>query len=578
MVKVVINDLLYEVNDNLTILEACQGLNIKIPTLCYLKNLNNEASCRMCLVELKDNHKLVPACVTKVYENMAFYTDSPKVINARIKNLELIFKMHNKDCDNCKKNGKCELQVLFDEYGFKDKKNILTCNNFIDDSTCYLVRDNSKCILCNRCVSVCNKVSSVGVIGKNNRGINTHIGCAFDSSLEDNPCIACGQCINVCPTGALSEKEEINNVIDALNNKDLHVVAITAPSVRVSLGEEFGYEIGTNVKGKMVASLKQMGFDKVFDVNFGADLTIMEEASELIERLDGGVLPMFTSCSPAWVKYVEHFHHDFIPNLSTCKSPQQMLGAVIKTYYARKFDIDSSSIYVVSIMPCVAKKYEKRRSDEAASGYNDIDSVLTTRELAKLIKIKNIDFKSLKDEEFDNPLGNGASVIFGVTGGVMESALRTAYELITKKPLKKLVFEEVRGLDGIKEASFQLGDKALNVAVVSGISNAKRILELIKSGKVKYDFVEFMTCPSGCINGGGQSFISSSIRNSDINYLEKRKKALYDEENNIPYHKAHNNPDIIELYSSYLNYPLSKRSKHILHTSYVKRSKYKDKL
>jgi NADP-reducing hydrogenase subunit HndD len=577
MVNLKIDNIPVTVEDDSTILEAAKKLNINIPTLCYLKDINVNASCRMCVVEVTGAKGLMTSCTTKVSENMEVFTNTEKVLSARKQNLELILSNHDKDCDNCYKNNNCRLQDLFNEYGIKDDKfKIEKANLKIDDSSLYLVRDNNKCILCNRCVSVCKNIQDIAVIGKNKRGINTHIGCAFEKDISDVPCIACGQCVLVCPTGALVEKNDISKVSEALNNKDLHVVVATAPSVRVTLGEEFGFPFGTNVKGKMVSALKELGFNKVFDVNFGADLTIMEEVNELIDRLKGNNnLPMFTSCSPGWIKYVEHYHPEFINNLSTCKSPQQMLGAIIKTYYAEKNNIDPKNIFFVSIMPCIAKKFEKAREDQNASGYPDVDAVLTTRELAKLIKSKNINFKDLNDTEYDSPLGDGASVIFGSSGGVMEAALRTCVEQLTGTPLDDINFTAVRGLKGVKEASYMVNDKEIKVAVVSGIKNAKTILERIKNGEVNYQFVEFMTCPGGCINGGGQPLINFAKYDwEEVKRL--RMQAILDEDKNLPIRKAHENKSIIELYNNYLGKPGSEKAEQILHTKYNKRSKYVD--
>ena len=574
MINLKINNIPVTVEDNLTILDVTKQLGIKIPTLCFLKGINENASCRMCVVEVVNARNLLTACSTKVTEGMEVFTESEKVIKARKQNLELILENHDKDCNNCNKDNHCVLQKLFDDYDIKtDKK--FERKFELDTTSSYIVRDDNKCILCGRCVAVCKDIQNVSVIGKNGRGIKTHIGCAFEKDIKDVPCIACGQCILVCPTGALSEKNDINDVYKALSNKELHVVVATAPSVRVALGEEFGLDIGTNVKGKMVSSLKELGFAKVFDVNFGADLTIMEEANELISRLKSKKnIPMFTSCSPGWIKFVEHYYPEMINNLSTCKSPQQMLGSIIKTYYASKNNIDPKKIFVVMVMPCIAKKFEKERNNQNASGFPDVDAVITTRELARMIKQNNIDFNSLENQEYDSPLGTGASVIFGSSGGVMEAALRTAVETITKKPLDNIEFTEVRGIKGIKEASYTVNGKEIKVAVVSGIKNAKDTLEKIKNKQVKYDFVEFMTCPGGCINGGGQPIVDlTKYSQDDVKKL--RTQAILEEDKNLPIRKAHENEDIKRLYSEYLIKPGSKKAEHILHTSYQKRDKYK---
>lgn len=575
MVNIKINNIPVTVDDNSTILEAAKKLNIDIPTLCYLKDINENASCRMCIVEVTGVRNLLTACTTKVTENMEIFTETEKVIDARKQNLELILSTHNKDCDNCYRNHKCKLQYLFDKYNVtEDKYNAEKRVSDIDDSSLYLVRDNSKCILCNRCVSVCKNIQDIAVIGKNRRGINTHIGCAFEKDIKDVPCVACGQCVLVCPTGALAEKNDIDIVLKALDNKDIHVIVGTAPSIRATLGEEFGLPFGTNVKGKLVTSLKKLGFEKVFDVNFGADLTIIEEVNELIDRLkENKNIPMFTSCSPGWIKYVEHYHPDMINNLSSCKSPQQMLGAIIKTYYAEKNNIDPKNIFFVTIMPCIAKKFERNREYQNASGYPDVDAVLTTRELARLIKLKNIDFNNLEDTEYDSPLGDGASVIFGSSGGVMEAALRTCVERLTNKPLDDINFTAVRGLKGVKEASYTINGEEVRVAVVSGIKNAKQMLNKIKNKEVDYYFIEFMTCPGGCINGGGQPLINFSKYDWD-EVKKLRMQCIFDEDKSLPIRKAHENKGIIELYNSYLNRPGSEKAEQILHTKYHKRNKY----
>ncbi|MDD3187465.1 MAG: NADH-dependent [FeFe] hydrogenase, group A6 [Bacilli bacterium] len=570
MVTLKINDKEVSVNDGDTILDAAKKLNIFIPTLCYLKEINKVASCRMCLVEIKGLPKLMTSCSTEAKEGMEVYTETDKIKEARKNNLELLLSNHNKDCDNCLKNNQCKFQELLDKYDIKEKyKNTREKLN-IDNSTTYLVRDSNKCILCGRCVDVCSKVQDISVIGRNGRGITTQIGCAFEYPMVDSPCIGCGQCTLVCPTGALTEKDDTKEVENAINNKDLHVIACTAPAVRAALGEEFDMPIGTNAKGKMVTSLRKLGFDKVFDVDFAADLTIMEEVNELIERIkENKNLPMFTSCSPGWIKYVEQYHPELIDNLSTCKSPQQMMGAILKTYYAKKENIDPSKIFVVMIMPCIAKKFERARD-----GANDIDVVLTTRETARMIKRQNIDFNSLEDSEYDLPLGIGASVVFGSSGGVMEAALRTLTETLTNKPLEKIEFNEVRGLDGIKEATYDVNGREINVAIVSGIKNAKKIIKKIKNKEVNYDFVEFMTCPGGCLNGGGQPYID--FDKYDVEEVKKlRMKCLMEEDKNLPIRKAHENPSIKELYKSFLDHPGSELAEKLLHTKYEKREKYK---
>ncbi len=569
MVNIKIDDKEVLVEDNITVLDVAKKLSINIPHLCYLKGINNNASCRMCLVEVKGSPKLVTACSTFVKEGMEVFTNTEKILDARKENLELLLSNHNRECLNCLKNTKCNLQHLFDEYHITDGKyGKIGRLKEKDTSTSYIVRDSNKCILCGRCVEVCKNIQSIEVIGKNKRGIKTNIGCAFDNNLVDSPCIGCGQCVLVCPTGALMEKDDTKAVKEALS-KDLKVIACIAPSICVSLGEEFNFPIGTNVKGKMIASLRKLGFDKVFDVSFGADLTVMEEAKELVDRIkENKNLPLFTSCSPGWVRYVEYYHPDMIKNLSTCKSPQQMLGSVIKTYYAKKNNIDPSKLFVVMIMPCIAKKFEKTKD-------NEVDAVLTTRELARLIKEKNINFSNLTDEEYDNPFGIGASIIFGSTGGVMEAALRTLVELSTKKLLEKIEFNEVRGLKGVKEACYNVNGRKISVAAVSGIKNAKEILKKIKNKEVNYDFVEFMACPGGCINGGGQPYIDFSKYNSE-EVINLRMQGLLNEDGNKVIRKAHENPNIHELYDNYLDYPGSNKAEELLHTKYQERKKYKE--
>lgn len=576
-VNIMINGMPLSVPSGSTILEAARQAGIYIPTLCYLKDINEIGACRMCVVEVKRARSLVAACVYPVAEGMEIFTNTERVRNSRKMTLELILSAHNKSCLSCVRSGNCELQKLCHDYGveenhFEGSKPEAT----FDDSTGVIVRDNSKCVLCRRCSAACSKQQEVGVIGTNDRGFDTHIGCAFDRQLKDVPCVSCGQCIEACPTGALHEKDDTDKVWAALADPTKHVIVNTAPSIRVALGECFGMPIGTNVKGKMVAALRRLGFAKVFDTDFSADLTILEEANELVERItSGGKLPLITSCSPGWIKYCEYYYPDFLGNLSSCKSPQQMFGAVAKTWYAEKTGIDPKDIFVVSIMPCTAKKFEIGREDQSASGYPDIDVALTTRELGRMIDRAGLNFCELPDEEFDLPLGDstGAGVIFGATGGVMEAALRTAAETITGKTLDSIEYKEVRGTEGVKEATYKVGDLTLNVAVASGLSNAKKVLEDVKAGKKDYQFIEIMACPGGCVNGGGQPIVSANVRNTtDVRAI--RGASLYKEDENLPLRKSHDNPTVKALYEEYLGKPGSEKAHKVLHTSYVARKRY----
>lgn len=574
MVHLKINNIPVEVKEGTTILEAAKIAGINIPTLCYLKEINEIGACRICVVEVKGARSLVAACVYPVNEGMEVFTNTEKVRKSRKTTLELLLSDHKKECLSCVRSTNCELQKLSNEYGCDENrfKGARTeCEP--DTSTSYLVRDNEKCILCRRCVAVCKKVQEVAVIAPARRGFNTHIACAFEADLNDAPCVACGQCVAVCPTGALHEREEIDNVRDAINNPEKVVIVAAAPAVRAAIGEEFGYPIGTNTEGKMFTAMRMLGFDKIFDVNFGADLTIMEESNELLDRVTNkGVLPMFTSCSPGWIRYVEYYYPELIPNLSSCKSPMQMTGATVKTYWAQKEGIDPKNIYFVGIMPCTAKKFEKTRADENASGYPDVDAVLTTRELAKMIKTSGIIFNQLPDGTIDNPLGEftGAGVIFGATGGVMEAALRTAAEKLTGKPLDNVDFKAVRGTKGIKEAEYDLNGVKIKVAVASGLTNAKQLCEKIKKGECDYTFVEVMCCPGGCVNGGGQPIQSAYVRRN-VDLRSKRAKALYDEDKKLKIRKSHENEAVMSLYKEFFGEPGSHKAHEILHTKYVDR-------
>lgn len=575
-VNVKINGISVSVPAGSTILEAAHIAGIKIPTLCFLKEINEIGACRMCVVEVKGARNLVAACVHPVSEGMEVLTNTPLLIESRKRTLELILSDHEKKCLSCVRSGKCELQELCQELGVADEDYFAGETNHYepDTSATHMVRDNNKCILCRRCSAVCEKVQAVGVIGPNNRGFATFIGSAFDMGLGDTSCVSCGQCIAACPTGALYEKDFIDEVLAAIADPTKHVVVQPAPSVRAALGEEFGYPMGTDVEGKMAAALRRIGFDKVFDTDFSADLTIMEEAHEFIERVqNGGVLPMMTSCSPGWVKYCEHYYPDQLAHLSSCKSPQQMFGAITKTYYAEKMGIDPKDIVCVSVMPCTAKKFEVGREDQNAAGVPDVDISITTRELARLIRKVGIDFRSLPDEGFDDPLGEstGAGVIFGATGGVMEAALRTAVETLTGEELENVEFHEVRGTEGIKEATYNVAGMDVKVAVASGLTNAKVIMDKIRAGEADYHFVEIMCCPGGCVNGGGQPQVHADVRNfEDVRAI--RAKVLYDNDAAKTLRKSHENPSIQRVYEEYLGEPGSEKAHHILHTTYVERS------
>ncbi|MCI8501202.1 MAG: 2Fe-2S iron-sulfur cluster binding domain-containing protein [Oscillospiraceae bacterium] len=574
-VNIKINGIPLSVPKNYTILEAARANGFEIPTLCYLKDINAIGACRICVVEVKGARSLVAACVYPVNEGMEVTTNSPAVMKARRLTLELILSTHDKKCLSCVRSGSCELQKLCKDYGVEDENFFEGVNDRyeIDVSAPHMYRDNNKCILCRRCVAACEKLQSVSVIGPIERGFKTHIGSPFEVDLDATSCVSCGQCIVACPTGALSEKDDTDKVWAALADPSKHVVVQTAPSIRVTLGEAFGMPVGSNVKGKMAAALRRLGFDKVFDTDFSADLTIMEEANEFLQRVqNGGTLPMITSCSPGWVKFCEYNYPEMIDNLSTCKSPQQMFGAVIKTYYAEKNGIDPKDIVSVSIMPCTAKKFEVGRDHQDAAGLPDVDIALTTRELARMIERAGIMFTQLPDEDFDNPLGEstGAGVIFGATGGVMEAALRTAVEKLTGEELKALDFTEVRGTAGIKEATYNVAGMDVNVAVASGLANARALLEDVKAGRKNYHFIEIMACPGGCVNGGGQPTQPASVRNF-VDLRAERAKAIYEEDQNLPVRKSHENPMIKKIYDEFFGEPGSHKAHHILHTQYVDR-------
>ena len=558
-----------------TVLDAAYLAGVKIPTLCYFKEINEIGACRICVVEVKGARNLVAACVYPVTEGMEVVTNSPAVIKSRRHTMQLILSTHDKKCLSCVKSNHCELQQLSQELGIVDENYFAgEMKEFaVDNSAVHMARDNNKCILCRRCSAVCEKHQAVGVIGANNRGFNTYIGSAFDMGLGETSCITCGQCINVCPVGALYEKDSTDEVLAAIADPTKHVVVQPAPSIRAALGEEFGYPVGTDVEGKMTAALRRIGFDGVFDTCFAADLTIMEETQEFLSRLNGkGKLPMFTSCSPGWVKFCEHYYPDLIDHLSSCKSPQQMFGGIVKTYYAKKQGLDPKDIVSVSVMPCTAKKYERQRDDQSAAGVPDVDIVITTRELARLIRRVGLDFNRLPEEDFDNVMGEstGGGIIFGATGGVMEAALRTAVEKLSGEESAEINFKEVRGTDGIKEATYNVAGTEVKVAITSGMANAKKIMDKVRAGEADYHFIEIMGCHGGCVTGGGQPQCTAEVWNTtDVKAL--RAKVLYDIDEAKPFRKSHENPSIIKLYDEFLGAPGGEKAHHILHTTYVKR-------
>lgn len=575
MVNIKINGIDVSAPKGSTILEAARLANIDIPTLCYLKDINQIGACRMCVVEIKGARSLQAACVYPINEGMEVFTNSPAVRESRKTTLELILSNHERKCLTCIRNRNCELQSLAEELGVNEIRyegeNI---KYDIDDKSTSIIRDNNKCILCRRCVAACDN-QDISVISCINRGFATKVGAAFDKSMADVGCVYCGQCIVSCPVGALYEKSAIPQVQAAIDNPEKHVVVQTAPAVRAALGEEFGLPIGTPVTGKMVAALRRLGFDKVFDTDTGADLTIMEEGTEFIERFTKGEnLPLITSCSPGWVKFCEHYYPEFLDNLSTSKSPMEMFAAIIKSYYAEKEGIDKDKIFSVAIMPCTSKKFEASRPEHSTSGGLDVDASMTTRELARMIKQAGINFAELPDEEFDQPFGmaTGAGVIFGTTGGVMEAAIRTVYEILEGKPLDNLNIEAVRGLEGVKEATLKIAGKDVRVAIAHGTKNARAILEKVKAGE-HYDFIEIMACPGGCIHGGGQPIVDATTK-SKVNVKALRAKALYSEDEVATLRKSHENPYIKKLYDEYLEKPGSHKAHELLHTHYTKRPLY----
>ena len=578
MVKLTINGREVQVEEGSTILEAARKLNIEIPTLCFLKGINEVGDCRMCVVEVEGMRGMTPACITKVSDGMVVKTATPKILEARSVVLDLILSNHDRKCLTCTRNGNCELQRLAQRY---NKQDILYAGELIeheiDCGSPSIVRDFNKCVLCRRCVATCKKVQKIGAIDVANRGFTSCVSTVKNLSLNDVNCTNCGQCIMACPTGALREKDNTKDVFNEIKKENKYLVFQTAPAVRAALGEEFGMPIGSDVAGKMATALRRLGFDKVFDTNTGADFTIVEEANELVERLTkGGTIPMITSCSPGWIKYIEMNYPDQLSHLSSCKSPHQMFGALIKSYYAEKIGIKPENITVVSVMPCVAKKFEAKREQMEVNNIRDVDYVITTRELARMIKQAGIDFVNLEDSSFDDPMGEatGAAAIFGTTGGVMEAALRTAYETITGETLKEVNFEAVRGEKGIKRATIKIGDKEVKAVVAHGLGNAQIVMDEIKDGKADYQFVEIMACPGGCIMGGGQPIRSSKER-ATIDIRKLRADCLYSIDEKSTIRKSHENPVVKKIYEEYLGEPGGHRAHELLHTTYVERKKYK---
>jgi hydrogenases, Fe-only len=562
------------VPEGTTILEAARQCNIDIPTLCYLKDVNEIGACRMCVVEIAGARALQAACVYPVANGIEVLTNTPKVREARRVNLELILSNHNRECTTCVRSENCELQTLATDLGVSDVPfEGEVSGKLVDDLSTSVVRDESKCILCKRCVAVCRDVQSVAVLGSVGRGFTSQVQPVFNKSLADVGCINCGQCIINCPVGALKEKSDIQRVWDAIADPSKTVIVQTAPAVRAGLGEEFGYPMGTSVTGKMTAALRRLGFDKVFDTDFGADVTIMEEGTELIGRItNGGVLPMITSCSPGWIKFIETYYPEAIPHLSSCKSPQNITGALLKSHYAQANGIDPKDMVVVSIMPCTAKKYEVQREELCTDGNADVDISITTRELARMIKEARILFNKLPDEDFDDYYGEstGAAVIFGATGGVMEAAVRTVADVLNKTDIQEIDYEVVRGVDGIKKATVQVTpDLAVNLVVAHGGSNVREVMEQLKSGALAdTHFIELMACPGGCVNGGGQPIVSAKDK-MDLDIRAERAKALYNEDANVlTYRKSHQNPSVIRLYEEFLEEPNSHKAHHLLHTTY----------
>jgi iron-only hydrogenase group A len=571
MVQLTINNIKVNAEEGMTILEAAKSVGIHIPTLCHLKGLAPTGACRICVVEVQGQRNLTPSCAFPVFDGMVVETNSPRVRKARKTIVELLIENHPQDCLICVRNKNCELQNLSEKYSVREHRYVgASRNHALDISSASLERDPAKCILCGRCVRVCHEVQKVGAIDFTNRGFSSIVTTPYNKGINVSDCILCGQCILVCPTAALREKGSLKEVVNALNDKNKFTIVQVAPAVRATLGEEYNIPLGTDVTGQMVTGLKRLGFKKVFDTNFAADLTIMEEATELIHRVqNGGKLPMFTSCCPGWIKYAEQNRPEILEHLSTCKSPHEMEGAVLKTYYAKKMGINPKDVFVVSIMPCTVKKYESNRNELSEDNMADVDAVLTTRELVRFFKIAGIEFGDLPEGYFDNPLGEstGAAAIFGTSGGVMEAALRTAYFKLSGKELENLELEAIRGEDGVKEATIPIGDLNVNVAVVNGIGNVKRILDEVQNGTSKYHFIEVMTCPGGCINGGGQPIHQQAEK------IQKRMKALYQIDNKMKLRRSHENESVKILYKEFLVEPNSHKAHEILHTEYFDRKK-----
>jgi len=577
MVELTINGQKIKVEAGTTILEAARTIGVNIPTLCHLDLrdvglVNQVASCRVCVVEVEGRRSLMPSCVTEAVTGMVVHTDSKRAIRGRRMAVELLLSDHPNECFTCPKNLECDLQKLAADMGIREIKWEGEKRGYAKDvSSNAIIKDPSKCIMCRRCETMCNEVQTCGILSAVNRGFSSFVGPAFNLPMSETSCTFCGQCVAVCPTAALTEVNYTNNVWEAIHNPEKHVIVQTAPAIRVAIGEMFGQEPGTIVTGKLVTALKKMGFDKVFDTDFAADLTIMEEASELVHRLEhDGTLPILTSCCPAWVNFIEHQFPKMLDIPSTCKSPQIMFGAIAKTYYAEKTGIHPKDIVVVSVMPCIAKKYEAARDELSNVGYPNVDLVVTTREIALMMKEAGIDFGNLEDGEFDRMLGEstGAAVIFGTTGGVIEAATRTAYEWLTGETLENVEFTQLRGMKGIREASVMIGDMELKIGIAHGLGNARRLLEDIRDGKSHFHAIEIMACPGGCVGGGGQPY-----HHGDFDIIKKRQDAIYDEDRKMTRRKSHENPEIIALYEDYLGKPYGKMAHDLLHTGYTEKER-----